>query len=237
MHFDNITLITVVGVPDYAYPTSLALKRCLSQASFKDIKIISCVDIPYCDIPIIKIPETTKESYSEFFVHHLKDYIDTEFCITFQQDGFIIDSKFWDNEFLNYDYIGAPWLMSEFDLQNIRKNKPFNLVGNGGFSLRSKKYLHDSSTIQYNPRLKFQVHLEAGAIPTPEDWFICSYNYEKICEMGVKFPSVKLASKFSIEHPSANKTFDRNNLDSYQSFGFHGSFNIAAMKLLEKEIK
>ena len=237
MHFNNVTLVTVLGLPEHAYQTAVALKRCLSQASFQDVKIISCIDIPQCDIPIIKIPTTTRESYSEFLVHGLKDYIDTEFCLTFQQDGFIINTKFWTDEFLNYDYIGAPWLMSEFDLQNIRQNKPFNLVGNGGFSLRSKKYLQDASTIKYNPRVKFQTHIEAGELATPEDWFICSYNYAKTLEMGIKYPSLKLAYRFSVEHPSAHKPFDRNNVDTYQSFGFHGSFNIAAMKTLEKELK
>ena len=49
-----------------------------------------------------------------------------------QHDGFILNHKAWDNEFLNYDYIGAPvyWM----------GNKLIE-VGNGGFSLRSKKLL------------------------------------------------------------------------------------------------
>jgi hypothetical protein len=237
MHFDNITLVTIIGLPEYAYQTSFALKKCLSQASFKDVKIISCTEMPNCDIPIIKIPNTTRESYSEFLVHGLKDYIDTEFCLTFQQDGFIIDTQYWTDEFLNYDYIGAPWLISEFDLQNIKQNKPFNLVGNGGFSLRSKKYLQDASTIKYNPKVKFQANLSAGELATPEDWFICSHSYAKTLELGIKYPSVKLAYRFSVEHPSVIKPFDRNNLETYQSFGFHGPFNIAGMKTLEKELK
>lgn len=236
MHFDNITLVTIVGLPKHAFPTYLALKKCLKQCSFKDIKIISCTEIPHCDLPIIKIPETTRESYSEFCVTYLKDYIDTDFCMTFQQDGFIIDTKYWTDEFLNYDYIGAPWLMSEFDLQNIRLNKPFNLVGNGGFSLRSKKFLSDAATIKYNPNLKFQAHIEAGVLATPEDWFICSYNYTDMIDKGIKFPSIKLAYQFSVEHPSAHKVFNRDNLESYKSFGFHGQFNTAAMKLLDKEL-
>jgi hypothetical protein len=54
-----------------------------------------------------------------------------------QWDGFIRDVSLWDDEFLKYDYIGAPWpssvLMPGVPVQ-------FN-VGNGGFCIRSKKLL------------------------------------------------------------------------------------------------
>ena len=41
--------------------------------------------------------------------------------------------------FFDYDYIGAPW-----------PNNFVNRVGNGGFSLRSKKFLELTAKIPYN---------------------------------------------------------------------------------------
>ena len=63
----------------------------------------------------------------------LKKYIDTDFCLIIQGDGFVIHPENWTDEFLKYDYIGAPW-------RNLA-HYSFIRVGNGGFSLRSKKLL------------------------------------------------------------------------------------------------
>src|ERR1700722_12124880 len=49
----------------------------------------------------------------------------TSHCLTIQYDGFVLDSDMWRAEFLDYDYIGAPWPHRGY------------AVGNGGFSLRS----------------------------------------------------------------------------------------------------
>jgi hypothetical protein len=34
---------------------------------------------------------------------------DTEFAILVHEDGFIVNPECWSDEFLKYDYIGAPW--------------------------------------------------------------------------------------------------------------------------------
>jgi hypothetical protein len=110
-----------------------------------------------------------------------------------------------------------------------------NQIGNGGFSLRSQKFLHSAKTLSYNSKLQFQKHIPAGELVTPEDWFACCYSYDEMIKNGVKFPSINLAYKFSVEHPSVFKNYDRYNILTYNSFGFHGSFNLAAMQLLENK--
>ena len=60
----------------------------------------------------------------------------------------------WDPKFLNYDYIGALW-------PHYKENQ----VGNGGFSLRSKKLLESSrKLIEENPDYN---------LPLIEDDYIC----------------------------------------------------------------
>ena len=70
----------------------------------------------------------SKEEYSHFMIKELYKYFDTDFVLVIQADGYVLNGKSWLPEFLHYDYIGAPWTYPD------GKN-----VGNGGFSIRSKK--------------------------------------------------------------------------------------------------
>ena len=223
LSLNNITLVSICGKEDYINNTIKAANICTKYIDFKSVKILSSKKLHYDTIDIVKIPELNKEEYSYFMMYDLLNYIDTEYCLTFQWDGFIINPNLWSEKFLNYDYIGAPWLSE-------KKNN----VGNGGFSLRSQKFMQSAKTLQYNSKLQFQPHIPAGELVTPEDWFVCSYKYDDMIKLGVKFADINLAYDFSVEHPSNIKYYSRNNINTYKSFGFHGDFNTAAMKLLEK---
>jgi hypothetical protein len=139
--------------------------------------------------------------YSYFILAKLNDYIHTNFCLITQWDGWVLDKKFWDPNFLNFDYIGAVW--PHYDE---------NQIGNGGFSLRSKKLLESSKfLIQMSPNLSESLI---------EDDYICRENrliLEK--QYQIKFPTNDIANKFSVE----------GNGIPTKSFGFHGmnNFNIA----------
>jgi hypothetical protein len=52
-----------------------------------------------------------------------------------QWDGFVWQHRMWDPAFLDYDYIGAPWPAHLTRGEQHRNHR----VGNGGFSLRSRK--------------------------------------------------------------------------------------------------
>ena len=60
----------------------------------------------------------------------LPNIIKTEFMLGIHDDGFVINPNLWTDQFLKYDYIGAPWSHTiPYYGQKYR-------VGNGGFSLR-----------------------------------------------------------------------------------------------------
>lgn len=42
-------------------------------------------------------------------IKELNKYIETDYVLIVQYDGFILNPKAWMDEFLEYDYIGAPW--------------------------------------------------------------------------------------------------------------------------------
>lgn len=218
----DITLVSVCGNSKFLVGIIKAARQCMKNTDFGKIKILSNIYTTLDNIEIVKIPQLNQEEYSRFCLYELPNYIDTDFCLTFQGDGFIIDHNFWTDDFLQYDYIGAPWTSG--------KN---NRVGNGGFSLRSKKFLQSAKTLEYNSKIQFQSNIPAGVLVTPEDWFACCYKYETMINMGIKFADINTAYNFSVEHPSRIKNYNTHDLSSYKSFGFHGSFNVAAMSLLE----
>lgn len=136
-------------------------------------------------------------AYSYFILAELDKFITSKFCLITQWDSWVIDSKYWNSNFFQYDYIGAIWPHYSKDT-----------VGNGGFSLRSKKLLESSREfIKVNPNV---------TSPLIEDDFICRENKKKFEDLyHIKFPPIEIANEFSIE---------RNGIP-IKSFGFHGFFN------------
>jgi len=218
----NTTLFAVVGSEEYLLDTIKAVEHCMKYVKFDKVKVASCVLFESNEITCVPIKKISKIEYCYLFLYHLKNIIDTDFCLTVQSDGFVIDGNHWDDKFFEYDYIGAPWLQF----------KEKNCVGNGGFSLRSKKFIQECSKLEYNSKIDFKQNIPKDQLITPEDWFSCVYSYDRMTSMGIKFADINTAYSFSVEHPSFFKQYDRNNIATYKSFGFHGNFNTAGMRLL-----
>ena len=212
----NVTLVATAWGNLIEHTTGV-LEHCSNMAKFGDIKMVAADHIK------------DEESYNKFMLYELIDYVDTDFCINVQYDGFIINPDLWTDEFFNYDYIGACW--------HFMGSK--NNVGNGGFSLRSKKLLQEVSKLSdYDPdNTTWHTPLQAVDRPlTPEDWFICYHSYDKLIDKGIKFAPVELARRFSVENPGILSDYDRDLLSSYKSFGFHDKKNKAAMETYYDEV-
>lgn len=112
-----------------------------------------------------------------------------EKILIYQQDADIYHGRI--NEFLEYDYIGAPWPEGQNDNRNN--------VGNGGFSLRTTQKMIDclnlvdpdklslgESTIKYMDGLK---HLKKPLKYPPEDVYfskvLIDYNIGKVAEKDI----------------------------------------------------
>jgi len=114
------------------------------------------------------------EDYSRFMVKELGRHITTSHVLTAQWDGYILNESAWKDEWLDYDYIGAVW--------------HDGVVGNGGFSLRSKRLLDALGD-------------PAFAAPFyPEDERICRDWREQLeHDYKIRFAPPEVASEFSIE--------------------------------------
>jgi predicted O-methyltransferase YrrM len=140
--------------------------------------------------------------YNVFILKELHKYINTEHCLIVQADGYVSDLKNWQHSFLDYDYVGSPWTDTEWFTS--KKNKELR-VGNGGFSLRSKRLLTLTSSLE--------LELEAN-----EDVVICVFSKEILQSKGIKFAPLDIAKFFSQE-----KVCDDLNVDAEKEcFGFHG---------------
>lgn len=234
MKLDNITLVAATGASKDVDKTIKALEFSCKNIVFKNVKLLcpQANNIKHEYIETFEIDELDRINYSKLMINDLHKYIDTDFCITIQYDGFVIDHKKWNNHFLNFDYIGAPWLGSN-------TYHFYNRVGNGGFSLRSKKFLLESKELEYQSDIQFTPVIPKEETITPEDWFMCCYKYKHMVQRGIKFADIFTAYNFSVEHPNnlnfhlEYKYYNPKILETYQSFGFHGEFNTAAMELLQ----
>lgn len=133
------------------------------------IKIFTTLDIP----DSIQInPIRDKGDYSTFIVNELYRYIETDYCLIFQVDGFVLNPLGWSDEFLNYDYVGSP---------------SKGIGGRGEFSLRSKKLMEYIANITLT---KVEDEYE----------YICKYYGRYLEADGFRFAPYEVARKFSVEN-------------------------------------
>jgi len=74
---------------------------------------------------------TSRDDYSRFVLASLLDHVDTPHVLLVQWDGYALNPAAWRGDFLDCDYIGAKWFWAPEGQR----------IGNGGFSLRSRRLL------------------------------------------------------------------------------------------------
>ncbi len=205
----NISLLAIAHEKDVDQ-TQISMKISSENIDFGAIKLLTSAQpkIKYPDIEYVPIKPMNLEEFNKTMIEDLHKHFETTHCLFVQADSFVVNYKLWKDEFLKYDYIGAPWSDELVINENLVLNVKKNPVGNGGFSLRSRKLLRTTAKIDYDS-LKFPLK--------SEDVVICHYLYDKMIEEGIKFAPPKLAAQFSIEN--VNNLYGQN-LNSV--FGFHG---------------
>jgi hypothetical protein len=205
----DVTLLaaTSVSIDD----TLEALNISARDIDFGAVKLLSPLRSAHMpsETEHIAIPSMDLLGYSRFMLGNLYRHFDTSHCLVVQADGFIVNPQLWRDEFLAYDYVGAPWpeyvgITGIKSLLRLDRNR----VGNGGFSLRSHKLMRIAAAIDFD-RLNFPLR--------SEDLVLCHFLYEEMRAQGVTYAPPELAALFSME--STAHLFGQH-LDSV--FGFHG---------------
>ena len=168
------TTLVCVDCRDYDLAAD-ALERCLERCSFERAKWFTDGDARVPGVERVRIPRIdSTAAYSRFVMKELDRHIDTDFALLVQYDGYVLNGGCWSDEFLQYDYIGARWPAEDWIT-----------VGNGGFSLRSKRLLRALQDPEIAPA-------------DPEDITICR-TYRELLEdrHGIRFAPEELAARFS----------------------------------------
>jgi hypothetical protein len=198
----TVTLCAATSVNVAA--TIEALLRSSEQAKFARCLLFTHDRVP--DLPdgieVMPIaPLSSSADYSAFILGQLAGHIATSHCLIIQWDGFVIDAAQWDAAFLDFDYIGAPW--PQFDDGAD--------VGNGGFSLRSRRLLNACRDPAFHPG-------------HPEDVAVCRTNRALLERHGLRFADRETARHFAFERT----------VPGAPTFGFHGVFNMIPIVGAEK---
>jgi tetratricopeptide (TPR) repeat protein len=202
LKLDNVTLCCL----DCAYYALAAdaLGVTLSKCHFAEALFFSDRDCPVNGVRFVPIERITSSAqYSNFMIHELHEYIDTDYVLIIQYDGFVLNPLAWDPQFLQYDYIGA----------KISINKR-SIVGNGGFSLRSRRLLR---ALRDDPEIK---RYDASREPYSEDLAICD-TYREILESRheIRFAPEAVADRFSAELTPP----------TMHNFGFHNLIHLIGL--------
>jgi hypothetical protein len=203
--------ITIVSVSCIRVIDSLnAIKKSMEGINFSESKLITSENIEDSTVEIYKIPNLDYEGYNKFIVYELYKYIDTEYCLIVQDDGYVINPDKWMPNFLDYDYIGAPWALPNDDFSC---KDPFgNLirVGNGGFSLRSRKLLSLPTKLNLEWKSYFGYYNEDG-------FFTC-HNRHLFEAEGCVYAPLDVSKYFSHEAEIPE-------IQGIIPFGFHGKWS------------
>jgi hypothetical protein len=205
MRLDNITIAAVAGTK--AIETLKAIKYSMKNLEFNRAILITPEDIKDSDVEIVKCEPLNYEQYNHFIVYRLYDYIDTTHCLLVQNDGYVVNPEKWDSIFLDYDYIGAPWPLPQDNFSFRDPEGNIQRVGNGGFTLRSKKLLGTAKELNLEWKQYYGFYHEDG--------FISCHNRKEYESAGCRFASLEVASRFSHE------TLIPENYGIIP-FGFHG---------------
>tara|TARA_R110000851_G_scaffold183027_4_gene332133 strand:+ start:733 stop:1398 length:666 start_codon:yes stop_codon:yes gene_type:complete len=190
----------------------------------KSIKALeySCRDIKWGEVKFVS--DTKPDNLPDFIQHEfcpkmsnvdewnyaaiyeLPKHIKTDYCMLIHDDGFVVNADSWREEFLDYDYIGAPWPLPQDDFSFRAKDGELIRVGNS-VSLRSKKLLD----------LPINLGLEWKAFHGyyNEDGYICVNYRHRYLENGCKFATIDEAKYFSHETMIPE-------VQGIKPFAFHG---------------
>jgi hypothetical protein len=180
---------------------------CVNHGSFDDAVLVMrhCMKVfPHFDAATIfhadpKVVEGLHAvkaigTQTEVWVKDVPPNVSCDHVLAVHWDGYIVNADLWDNDWFQYDWMGAPWPW------HMVQNKEWR-VGCGGFCLFSKRM---AQTWRYLCDLK-----------RPHDWQVGTTYRDHFEERGMNYAPLHVACKFSREIPLDDVK------GSGEIFGFH----------------
>lgn len=191
LQLPNVTLVAMAT--RNVEETLQALEYSCKGVEYGSVKLLSHYT-PYGlgkNIEFIRIDKIKSiDDWSYKIIYELNQYIGTEFALLVHADGFVVNPSSWKDEFLDYDYIGAPWPLPTDNYSYRDAHGNIVRVGNS-VSIRSKRLLELP--------IKLNMPWEPFHGYWNEDGFICAKNKHIYEAAGMKIAPLDVAKYFSHE--------------------------------------
>ena len=193
LRLPDVTLVLIDGTcPELS---RLSLQDSMAQVDCAEVLVCSPNDIGVPDTRWIQTPNwSDRLGPSAFIRYELPKLVKTDWVLLTSWDAWVIDASLWSKQFLDYDYIGAPWWY----------NDGLN-VGHG--LLRSRRLLQFLTA-----------NKETFPLAHPEDDLLSRHYRPALEKHGFRWAPEQLASRFMFEctRPSPNSR----HFMFYDSFNF-----------------
>jgi hypothetical protein len=180
-----VTLVAAAGVK--LRETQRALLQSCEQIRFEQAKLfvpqagldelgdeaVGQLHAAGAEAVVIPRALSSLQEYEQFVAKEMRHHVGTDHALIVQWDGYVLNGSAWDDEFLKYDFVGAPWFWD-------------GVVGNAGFALVSKRLLEELARDEYEA--------------SPFDVNLCRRYRKQLEERGFKFAPLELAGRFSVEN-------------------------------------
>jgi len=193
----ELSQVTLVAIDGTMHPaaTEASLARAASELTFAKVLFFAptrpnTVPSLYERGEWIEIPPKSLKAYNQFCLAELYRYIPTTHCLTVQSDSYIATPGAWDDAWLQYDYIGAPWRPGHSGTEYR--------VGNSGFCLRSRQLLEATASLPNDS------YVWRGKVKSScrDDVITCVMYRPQLERLGLRFAPVDVAARFAFENPT-----------------------------------
>jgi hypothetical protein len=242
--FRRITIVSVTGLQSVADGALRAIVKSYAEMPGARALLLSPAkpDATPEWVRHVPIQPFGYMEYSLFILYVLHHFIETEFALIVQDDGWVLSGKNWRSEFLDYDIIGAPVHLARvigpsgdmyhtgFQWEQFvgQPNTRVEVVYNGGFTLRSKKLLTAPRQLGLpvlippvsnivGPVWKMQWNADVVL----EDVHLCTVMRSELEQAGIRFAPLELARDFAVEQVGGKI---HENLDFGCLFGQHSKY-------------
>jgi hypothetical protein len=169
----------------------------VSKVAFGDVLIYTddCERIAVPGARYVKVDDwPTKDASSLFYYTEAALGITTSHALLLEWDAGACNPAMWRDEFLQYDYIGAPWH------SNMCMRTPDLTVGNGGFALVTKRMIEFCHAKQFpiysdmNISRRYRREIENGGFKWAPENVALDFAYEGWTAHGPVIPKTPPSS-------------------------------------------
>lgn len=175
------------------FDAQMVLRHCNYQMKFDKVSLFH--PQPFV-IPNVNVQQIHSKSQIACWFEDVPKLVTCDHVLSVQWDGYIVNPEMWDDSWLQYDWLGAIWPLTNLPNPKWR-------MGGGGFMLMSKRMIKAWGKI-CNDRENF-------------DWQIAALYRDKFEALGMKYAPLEVARKFSKECD-----LDDIEIPEGSTFGFHG---------------